>query len=179
MRTFLAIELPETVKDELVRIQNEINVEGKIKFVERANLHLTLKFIGDIQDELLDKVKSALDVVECSRISTSLSEIGKFPPKGDPRVIWVGLDPSDEVCKLQSQIEERLGALFEKDKRSYSAHITIGRVKLLKVRNELEEQLEGIKVAPINFEIDKFLLKKSTLTQKGSIYEDLANFSLT
>ncbi|HLB59549.1 MAG TPA: RNA 2',3'-cyclic phosphodiesterase [Bdellovibrionota bacterium] len=179
MRAFLAIELPDQVKDELVRLQELIQIDGKIKFVERENLHLTLKFFGEVTDEQVEKINLSLKEIKFSPIKTSLKEVGSYPPKQNPRVIWVGLDPSEQIIKLQKEVEKKLQPLgFPEEERAFSAHITIGRVKFAKNPKQVKEILATLTVETIGLQIKDFCFKKSTLTPKGSTYEDLAKFPL-
>ncbi|MCP3682514.1 MAG: RNA 2',3'-cyclic phosphodiesterase [bacterium] len=161
MRTFIAIDLPQDVKDELKKAQETLSDVRLVK-----NFHLTLKFLGEITPEKVECVKNVLTKIEFKSFKVSLSNIGVFPNMKKPRVIWVGLKPENELIQLQKQIDEALKDEFEKD--SFSPHLTLARVKF----NKGEFSLNA-KITEIPFEISEFKLKKSTLTREGPIYEDL------
>ena|SRR3989338_4705383 len=176
-RCFLAITLPDEIKDELRRIQSEIKFDGKINFPQKENLHLTLKFFGDITDATIEKIKNRFEPFRFHPIKTSLSSVGVFPDLNRIRVIWVSLSPDKEIKELYDRIEEGLSELnFQKEARPFSTHITIGRVKFLKSKQNLIDSMNNIKVKPLNFEIAGFSLISSTLTPKGSEYRTIANF---
>jgi len=178
MRCFLGINLPDDVKDELVRIQNEITYDGKIKFIEKDNLHLTLKFFGEISEKKAGEIQSALKNISFSPIKTNLSQLGVFPDEQRIRVIWVGLSPDEEIQSLFKQMEEGLEPLgIKREDRPFTSHVTIGRVKFLKDKKGLTDSIQQIKVEPTPLTISNFSLKESTLTPKGSIYKDLSSYS--
>ncbi len=161
MRTFIAIDPPKDVKDELLRVQKTLPDVRLVK-----NFHLTLKFLGEITPEKAERVKNILTTIEFKPIKVSLSNIGVFPNMKKPRVIWVGLKPENELIELQKNIDEALKDEFKKD--MFSPHLTLARVKFNKGEISLKT-----KIKEIPFEISEFKLKKSTLTREGPIYEDL------
>ncbi|RLG17327.1 RNA 2',3'-cyclic phosphodiesterase [Nanoarchaeota archaeon] len=160
MRCFLAIELPEHVKDQIEEFKKW--VRGRVKFVEKKNLHLTLRFLGDVDP---NQVMKALEDVEFKPFTAKLEGIGFFPNERFIRVIWIGVGKgSEEIEKLHEEIERRLG----RDER-FVPHVTIarakGRVEVLKREFSSDE-----------FEVSSFSLFRSTLTPKGPIYEVIASF---
>jgi len=95
MRLFIAIELPETIKSELAGIQSKLKASrADVKWVEPQNIHLTLKFLGYVQQDKIAAIKNAVDKIagQTKAFNISLSEIGAFPDLNSPRVIWVGID---------------------------------------------------------------------------------------
>lgn len=178
-RCFLCVELTDKVLNELARIQSEIKYKGKILFPKKENLHLTLKFLGDISDETVENIKKRLKNIKCPPIKTSLSSLGTFPDLNYVRVILIGLTPDKEIKELYNKIENELSGLdFKKDSHPFSSHITIGRVKFLKSKEALTKSINDIKVDPIEFEMKEFSLKASALTPAGSEYKTLSSFLL-
>jgi len=178
MRCFLAIRLPEDVRKKLVEIQKQLP-EGKMKLVEEENLHLTLKFFGEISDFQINKIKRALEQVKMRKLEARLGKLGVFPSINFVRVIWIGVEPAEEIKKMQEEID----SLLEKEKfrreKKFESHITLARVKSVKDKKEFIKKLKEIIVEPIKFSIEKFSLEKSTLTSKGPIYETIKEFELS
>lgn len=180
MRCFIAIDLPDEVKEELSKIQNEIASEkSKLKFVEPQNLHLTLKFLGEISDYNLNQIKEVLKQIKFRKIEARLNDIGIFPSQNYVRVVWVGLEPSEEIKELRKKIDEVLSNIniAKKDKR-FESHVTLARVKFILDKKAFAEKLQKVRVKQLDFNIDSFKLKKSTLTKTGPIYEDILVFKL-
>ncbi len=177
MRCFLAIEIPDEVKKELARIQTLIP-ESKMKFVERENLHLTLKFLGELSDFQVNKAKEALKQVNFGKFKANLGEVGVFPSQSFVRVVWVALEPLEKVKELHHLID----AALEKEKfradSAFESHITLTRVKFIKDKREFFKKLKEVKVTPIEFTVEKFVLMKSTLTEQGPIYEKIMEYTL-
>lgn len=184
MRTFIAIKIPKEIKDKLTKLENDLRNgvfrEASIKWVKPENIHLTLKFIGEIDERKLEDIKTGLKKVlrEFSPFRLSFSGVGGFPNLRKPRVIWVGMkEDKQTVISLATKIEDALERYgIKKEKREKSPHITIGRVKRpvvldSKVVEELEFKAESFKVAEI------FLIK-SQLTPEGPIYTDIASYHL-
>lgn len=181
MRTFIAIELSEEIKTVLTQIQSYLKYAGAdVKWVEKDNIHLTLKFLGEINDKKCEKVKSALAEIAKSAKSfeISLKDIGTFPQIDSPRVIWVGLDKgAKESTELALKIDEALSKIgFDKEPRPFAAHLTIGRVRSPENKEELKEKIQSYAkhdLTPHTQFISSLILFQSTLTPKGSIYTKL------
>lgn len=178
MRCFIAIDLSDEVREELTRIQKEMHSEkAKLKFVEPQNLHLTLKFLGEISDYNLNQIKEALKQIKFKKIKARLNDIGVFPSPNYVRVIWIGLEPAEEIKELHNRIDEALSNTAKNDKR-FESHVTLARVKFILDKKAFAKKLQEIKVKQLDFNIDSFKLKKSTLTKTGPIYEDIVVFKL-
>lgn len=174
MRLFIALELPEEVKEELLKVQ-KLLPEAKMRPVGKEQMHLTLKFLGEVTPEKAERVKECLKKVELKPFRTCLSKIGVFPSESYIRVVWVGLEPEQEIVELQKAIDSSLEKDFPKDKQ-FKAHLTLARVKFVKDKKAFVEGVKKIKATPISFDVKDFRLKKSTLMLTGPIYEDVAVF---
>jgi 2'-5' RNA ligase len=176
MRTFIAIELSEEIREALAQIESHLKYSGAdVKWVEKDNIHLTLKFLGEVTEEKLQQVKSVLEIIgkEFSSFEISLKDIGAFPKIDYPRVIWVGLDKgAAESKKLAERIDEELSKTgFTKEARPFAAHLTIGRVRSSKNKEMLKEKIKNSQLSTPNSQlIGSITLFKSTLTPKGPIY---------
>jgi len=176
MRLFIAIKIPENIKDYIVKIQENIdNPINKIRFVKKEQIHLTLKFLGEVQPNNLEIIKENLKKITFIKFSVNLDNIGVFPSESYIRVIWVGLKPEEPILELQRNIDETLKKLFSEEK-NFKTHITLARVKHIENKEIFINKLKNMEIENIKFDINDFKLVKSTLTPKGPIYEDLEVF---
>ena len=179
MRTFIAIELTDEIKNELARIQARLKYAGgDVKWVEKDNIHLTLKFLGEVQEERIDDVVSKLEAVAkvSKPFEMTIKDTGAFPNIDYPRVIWAGLDKgAGESKEIAQKIDEGLEQLgFQKETRAFSPHLTIGRVRSSKNKLELKEKVLSAKIEkPLAQRVDSVILFKSELTSNGPIYTRL------
>ncbi|MFH0739430.1 MAG: RNA 2',3'-cyclic phosphodiesterase [Candidatus Omnitrophota bacterium] len=187
MRTFIAIPLPVEVREFLRVIQNQLKACGAdVKWVEPENIHLTLKFLGEISDDQLSQVNVILGELSKDTLSftVAICSIGAFPRITSPRVIWAGIDKGDKKVKdTTKRLEERLSLIgIPKEERRFSSHITIGRTRSGLNLDKLAGGLEKISLLDKDqrreFQASKITLFKSTLTPKGPIYAILKEASL-
>lgn len=185
MRTFIAIELSEEIREVLAQIQSHLKYAGAdVKWVEKDNIHLTLKFLGEIDEKKCEKVKAALEKIakEFKPFEISLKDIGAFPKIEFPRVIWIGLDKgAKESTELAAKIDETLSKIgFDKETRPFAAHITIGRVRSSKNKEALKEKVLSYQPSAVSHQqINSVILFQSTLTPRGSIYTKLHEAKFT
>ncbi|MHC1636371.1 MAG: RNA 2',3'-cyclic phosphodiesterase [Candidatus Methanospirareceae archaeon] len=183
MRAFIAIDLSEEIKEKIREIQEEFSdIRGNLKFVDAKQAHITLKFLGEVPSEGIERVKEALEEIDYEKFNIELRGIGFFPKAPlqkvrNIRVIWVGVEMGEEKLKeLQEEVEARMTMLGFPAEEKFSAHVTICRTKKLS-RESVEKVLRKITMLK-NAYIGRMLvevikLKKSTLTPKGPIYEDV------
>ncbi len=177
-RCFVALDLSRQVINEIRRIQFQLKKQIKFncKYTEPENLHLTLKFLGEINDKAIDDVKKKLKEIEFSNFDVSLGEVGAFQSR-QSYVIWVELN-NKFIRKLQKLVDNKLKDLFKSEHR-FMGHITIVRSKKMKLPSkELKSYLSTIKPKKIKFNINKFFLKKSELFETGPVYSDLESYGL-
>lgn len=174
MRLFIAIELPEQIKEHLANIQKQItNFKGK--FVNNEQMHLTLKFLGETHENKLKEIKDALKAVKFDKINCFTTNIGFFPSENYIKVVWIGLEPFDKLVELQKQIDDSLKDIFPRDKR-FHPHLTLARVRFIENKEKFKDNTKKIKLEKKEFIVDSFKLIKSTLTQKWPVYEEIENF---
>jgi RNA 2',3'-cyclic 3'-phosphodiesterase len=177
MRCFIAFELPKEIKDYLFEIENKIHDNNaKIHFVAKKNLHLTLKFLGEVDEDLLKTIKERLSKIKFKSFKVRLDKIGVFPNENYIKVIWVGLNPKEKVIELQQLIDSELLDLFGKD-QEFSAHLTLGRVKFIKDKNKFLEKLK-IEIEEKEFLVEEFKLMKSELSKDGPNYFEIEKYML-
>jgi len=173
MRTFVAIEISnDDIINSIKKFQTEININAKP--VESENFHFTLQFLGEISEEISQKIIQALRKIEFSSFSVNLKGVGAFPKSKFPRVIWVGTDNDggNMLIQLSKKVEKALEPLGFFSDKPFKPHITVFRIKkkIGDITNELNRQ------KTIDFgiqEVTNLKLKKSELTPDGPIYSDL------
>ncbi|MEM2918442.1 MAG: RNA 2',3'-cyclic phosphodiesterase [Candidatus Altiarchaeota archaeon] len=171
MRVFIAIPVPNELKDILLNLQSEFSQIGKFKLVEKENLHLTLKFLGEISDEEKNKVIEALESIKFESFNLSLASIGVFPSESYVRVIWVGISKGDEkIRELQNLVEQILSKLEFKKEKNFHSHITLARVKWIdKIKmREILNKYKGKEFG--SFYVESIDIMKSELKQRGPVY---------
>jgi 2'-5' RNA ligase len=177
MRTFIAIEISQDIKTALAQAIAHLKYAGAdVKWVRPEAAHLTLKFLGEIDEARSRDVAAALDSIAAStaRFELRAAAIGAFPGIDRPRVVWIGLDNgADESRRLADSVDDEMSRLgFEKESRQFSPHLTIGRVRSSKNREWLKEKILSYdsQSKACSCEVSSIILFKSTLTPQGSIY---------
>lgn len=180
IRAFIAVEIGHPHKQKILDLVTQLKkTNADIKWATENQMHLTLKFLGNIEQGKVGEISNILKDIadDSSAFSIQFSKIGAFPNMRRPRVIWIGVEEGDEPLKLlNNRIEtglEKLG--FKKEDREYKSHLTLGRVKSLKNISELVKLIDK---ANLQFQdeikINELTLFQSTLTPKGAIYTPIA-----
>lgn len=182
IRAFLAVDLDDDLKPRINKIIKEFKqIDTKIKYVELANLHLTLKFFGDIDTNGLKLLEDAIAnvVSDFEPFNIKISGCGAFPNSNHIKVIWVGIEDDSILKDLHDKMDKEFARIgFDKD-RKFSTHLTIGRMKSAKNKDKVKSTIEEFGNVEIGeMEVSQISLKKSTLTPRGPIYEDISIFEL-
>ena len=164
MRVFIAYELPEKVSIYLRQKQKEIETDSA-RMVFPKQFHLTFKFLGEKKEQEIEQIKKDLNKIDFKPINAKLNGTGVFQNEERINVFWAGLEPKEDIIKLQKQIDE--------DER-FHPHITIARIKSVKEKEKLKSILDKVELKEMEFEINKIKLIKSILTTEGPNYEELA-----
>ncbi len=172
MRAFISIEIPNEIKKKIVNIRDSLP-KFKGKKTETDNLHLTLKFLGEVNYEKIGKIREKLKEIEFKKFEAEIDSIGVFSEKFI-KIIWLHIKNCDG---LQREIDNKLKDLFEKEKR-FMSHLTIARIKSIKDKKRFLEKLKKVEISKMKFIVNNFNLKKSILTEKGPIYENLETYNL-
>lgn len=181
VRAFIAFDIEDVrIQNEIGKLQEYLIREGvKGTFPKLDQLHVTIKFLGEVPEGKIDLIKASLSEIKVPVIRTRPIRIDGFPSLLSPRVVVVVLESVRELQDLYNEVERRMAKLhFPREGREYVPHITIARIKELSSwRKTLPSKLSSIH---IDYEITvrEFKLKKSTLTSQGPIYSDLAIFKL-
>jgi RNA 2',3'-cyclic 3'-phosphodiesterase len=170
VRAFISLDLPQEILEEIEKIQKKIKEKNLIegKFTEKENIHLTLKFIGEISEEKILEIKNALSKIDYRKFKVKLGNLGFF----SNRILWVEL-LGEDIFNLQKEIDEKLKSKEER----FMSHITIARIK--KIINKSEIKNIKINYDKSSNEIKSFSLKKSTLSPVGPIYEEILKINLS
>jgi RNA 2',3'-cyclic 3'-phosphodiesterase len=168
-RLFIAIDFPDDVRESLANMC--FGVPGA-KWVSKDQLHLTLRFVGDADDNLFADIADILHDVNASRFSLTLRGVGYFPPRRKPNVLWVGIEPCEPLAVLRDSIEKLLTELgLEPEERKYHPHLTLARLRpeapIAKITGFLSaHNLFSAKNVPVN----EFHLYSSVLMPAGAVH---------
>jgi len=180
MRCFISIDMPEEVREELREIQEKIPSDDvKMLLVDTEILHLTLRFLGEIDDFKINKIRDVLKSLKIGKFKARLGNVGIFPDENFVRVVWISLQPEEKFKEISNLVEKELEGIegIKKEER-FESHVTLARVKFVKNRKDFVEKLKKIKIQPVEFSVDRIFLKKSTLTPEGPVYENIAEIKL-
>jgi len=184
LRSFIAIELPLSIRSALVELQQELKgCNADIRWVKPDNIHLTLKFLGDVTEGRIDEIIEGTREV-CGRHCQKGLEVrglGVFPNRRSPRVLWVDVIGDGQLSGLQSDIEDAMSrAGFKKEKRGYTPHLTIGRFRSLKDKDQLFERITKLSNSSLGFMVVKSVaLMRSDLSPAGAKYTRIAELPLS
>jgi 2'-5' RNA ligase len=181
VRAFLAFDLDnEDVKKKLTDVQRlVVATGGDVKLVEPANIHITIRFLGDVTLNMADKVFEEMKKIQFKPFNVKISNLGVFPNLNSPRVVWAGItEGASQLKSIVSQIEPNLQRLgFSPDPKGFSPHITIARVRSAQNKPQLLDFIQ--KNAKCDFgdiKAQGLRLKRSQLTPQGPIYSTLKEY---
>lgn len=182
-RSFVAIDSNEKIRNCLVKIQKSLERTGAdLKLVEPENIHLTLKFLGNVSENRLELVKEKIRNIEkIDSFELQVNGLGVFPRPSFIRVIWAGVSKGgDKTVDLRKKLDKKLAEIdFEPEDKDFTPHFTIARMKSGRAKDEVLSQIE--ENSDTNFGsviVKKVKLKKSELTSEGPIYTTLESVEL-
>jgi 2'-5' RNA ligase len=180
IRSFIAIPLPTEIRDRIGAYLGELrSVSQAVKWVRAENIHLTLKFFGEIETEKIEKIKTLMPALGklISPFRLEISGSGCFPNKRKPRVFWLALSQpgTEKLQVIYRWLEDHLAGLgFERETRKFSPHLTLGRVKTQTDFRPLLERMEKSPFPVTAFDVSTLELIRSHLTPAGARYTTLA-----
>ena len=189
IRSFIAIELPSGVKEELTSLEERLK-RGRhsfVKWVDPEGIHLTLKFLGNIAPTTVPQIIEAITraAQPISPLHLQVGELGAFPNLKRPQVVWVGIEGEvEKLSALQRGIDTALSPLgFSPESRSFSPHLTLGRLRERVSPGDRQSFTQWISSVGFetghSFKVEALSLMKSQLTPGGAIYSQLASMRLT
>jgi 2'-5' RNA ligase len=177
IRAFIAIEIPAF--ERLLELMSLLRNSGaKISVPSENSVHITLKFLGEIQESFVERISESLGKIasHLTRFEVEVVGTGAFPNARSPRVLWVGLRDKGELAKIVSELDPAMSSFgIPKEQRPFKPHVTVARVKSMQGLDKalsILREFESVRFG--SFIVSELRLKKSTLTPAGAIYEDLA-----
>ncbi len=182
-RSFIAIDANEKVRNSLRPIQNRLEETGAdLKLVSQENIHMTLKFLGDVFESRIDLINDAInEAISLDSFEINIEGLGVFPKPSYIRVIWAGVSKgSEKLGKIRQKLDSKLAELdFSPEDEDFTPHFTIARVKSGKAKDKLNSIInEKSEETWGTIEVDKIELKKSELTSEGPIYTTIGETGL-
>ncbi|MCK4533190.1 RNA 2',3'-cyclic phosphodiesterase [bacterium] len=183
MRIFVAIELSEKKKEHFLSVRKSLEkVDAEVRWVKREAMHISLRFLGEVSKEKVEGVKNNLKKVLSGfgSFKVEIKGAGFFPHYVKPRIIWIGIEKTEKLKQLHQVVEDVCFIYgFEKEKRDFVAHITLGRIRSLKKKNELIQKIEEFN----DFSFGEMVVKdvslmESCLFPRGAKYICLEKMSL-
>lgn len=177
IRSFIAIDIGSQVLDQILTFQKTLLDTGAdLKPVEAENIHITLRFLGEVPLSLIDRISGELKTLSFDPFEASFQGVGVFPNTRRINVVWIGIEKGVlELVAIHGQVESRLKRLgIRPDDRGFSPHVTIVRVRSARNRDRLVEAVAAAKDKEFGtFPVDSVRLKRSVLTPKGPVYTTL------
>lgn len=184
VRTFICIEIPASISERIGNLQTELKaVDAQVSWTKPSNIHLTLKFLGAVEVPRIQNVARAVQRAGSgiNEFDIEISGAGCFPSTRNPRVLWIGLsEVPDALRQLYANLEDELDREgFAREKRKFSPHLTIGRLRGPKNATHLAEMLTESGFTAERFTASEVILMRSDLKPTGSIYTPQAVIKLT
>ena len=176
IRLFVALELPDRVRDRLSGLCNGV---PDVRWVEPANMHLTLRFIGEVEEPLLPEIDHALSNVRSSGFSLTLEGVDIFGDRRRARTLWAGVQGCESLKVLQGRIESALvRAGLDAEPRKLHPHVTLARLKGMKVDKLVSYLQANAAFRSEAFPLSEFVLYSSSLGRSGAVYAPEARYPL-
>jgi RNA 2',3'-cyclic 3'-phosphodiesterase len=168
LRLFVAIDPPEEIRAQLSAMC--FGIPGA-KWLEKEQIHLTLRFIGEVDGGRFEDIREALTAIRAEPFSMRLKGVGYFPPRKQPRVLWVGVESNSSLLQLRNRVEKALVRTgVEPEHRKFAPHLTLARLKDTPP-TKLANFLAGNALyASTPFEVTEFQLYSSKLTREGAAH---------
>lgn len=183
IRTFIAIAIPDHIRESIGDFQNRLRKTGaNVKWIRPESIHITLKFLGDVPVEGIDDIAEMVQKAVRQRgpFEVSVGGVGTFPNDRRPRVLWIGVEKgSESISDIARGIDGALSELgYEREKRKYSAHLTIGRVRSPKGIDSAITTMHSDGFEWETFHVGSVDVMKSQLLPTGAVYTKLREIKL-
>lgn len=180
IRLFVALQIPDSIKNKIAAFRNSILTEEKdFRWESFEKIHLTLKFIGDVEESKAQQISNLLSFVEeYEQFQFNLTKFGFFFMDNKPKILWVGLSENERLNLLVEELNLKLNELsIPIDKRKFKSHLTILRIKN-KFPKSLIDKFKNFNIPETSFITGKISLIKSELFPEGSKYTTIKNYEL-
>ena len=184
IRSFIAVEVPQSLRAKLEEVQRELKrADADVRWMRSESIHLTLKFLGSVSGEELEKLAGGIAPIISSwaPFGVRLHGLGCFPSSRNPRIVWVGMEQgSAEAVSLQKAVENRAAEVgFPPETRPFKPHLTLGRVRSSRGKGSLVQAVENHRDVEIgSFRVNEVYLFKSELKPSGAVYTKLQTFPM-
>ena len=184
IRLFIALKIEDDIKQKFNAIINDFKTKGgNIKWVDTRNMHITLKFLGNTDSNLVENISHLMEksVSGFNLIQSDFTMLGGFPNLRKPKVIWVDLEKNrNQIIELANKIHDALEDLqINHSEKEFKPHLTLGRVKSYEELQNLTDYLATYKFETIASSFNKVQLIQSTLTQRGPLYKTIKEVTLS
>ena len=180
MRLFVAIEIDARIRKRIEEFVSGLKpLLTNARWVRPEEMHITLKFLGNVAEEMRTSIESALQGIRVGSFDITVHDIGFFPNPKSPRILWLGAQAGPELLKLGTEIDERMANLgFEREKRAFAPHLTLARFNDRGKTAEVNSVLSAAQPGFGTMTATEFHLYESKLSPQGSRYSKLATFAL-
>lgn len=181
MRCFVSIDLPQDMIKYVNSVQQELGDQNLFAgtFPEPDNLHITLKFLGEVDEKQVPEIQKALRSIKMPSFKVCLkNKLGLFPNESTIRTIWLDLK-SEELESLAAQVHDVLGQFIPKESREFASHLTIARVNNVSNKGHLIDYLRSQEIKFLCFEAKEFVLMSSYLTAAGPEHTNIETYHLS
>jgi 2'-5' RNA ligase len=176
-RLFIAIDLPERIKDDITATY--VALPGA-RWMDETQLHLTLRFIGEVPGDVAERIANGLRSVYGPPISLVVKSVGFFPPRREPRILWAGIAENAELLRLQGRIERSVVASgIDPGGRKFHPHVTVARLNGTHPRKLAQYITHNNLFATEQFSVSAFHLYESYLRKEGAHHIKTASYQLT
>ncbi|MGD9561030.1 MAG: RNA 2',3'-cyclic phosphodiesterase [Pyrinomonadaceae bacterium] len=181
-RIFIAADISDDARKKAARYVEDLRrafPNLRVGWERPEKMHVTLRFVGDVNEKVLLEVQRAVEKAANSggAFSAVLKDTGRFPPKGDPRILWLGTRDNGEMARIASALDRELAPLgFKPEKRLFSPHLTIARLREPRLSAELASLHLQTHFEPVEFTVREIAIYESKLLPTGSVYSKIAAF---
>lgn len=180
IRLFVALKIPENIKEQLFNICYELVSDASLyKWETKDKIHLTLKFIGEVEENLVPPISTELDFVKNYRsFNFQISRFGFFFRDNRPKILWAGMQTDESIFKLVEELNKRMEIFnIEPERRKFKSHLTLLRIKS-KLDENFINNFNNYQFDELNFNANKIALVKSELSRTGAQYTEIKNYEL-
>ncbi len=179
VRLFIAVDMPQEVRQEIGRIQNYFKKRNLFngKYTDAQHVHITLKFLGEVDSAMLPVIQEALGSIVFQSMPAHVGTVDVFASGNRIRVLFLYII-CPTLTQLAKQVDTALSQWFEPEQRPFVSHVTIARVKAVDDRSKLINAVNVFSVSPIQFTINEFVLKQSVLLPAGPMYTDIERYTV-